>query len=51
MTLLSTRIDGPDDPSDLFTHMVDLGITDGLPVIPPIGQRVQARSSACWASN
>ena len=41
-TLQSKRIDGPDDPAALFTHMVSLGITDGLPVIPPAEEYVQA---------
>lgn len=39
--LNSTRIDGPDDMAALFTHMVNLGITDGLPVIPPTEKLVQ----------
>ena len=38
----SKRIDGPDEMGALFTYMVDLGITDGLPVIPPTEQNVQA---------
>ncbi|MFT5176635.1 MAG: hypothetical protein ACI8W7_004831 [Gammaproteobacteria bacterium] len=42
MTLKSERIEGPDDPADLFTHMVGLGITDGLPVIAPTEALVQA---------
>ncbi len=40
--LTSKRIDGPDDAGALFTHMVKLGITDGLPVIPPTERAVQA---------
>ena len=40
--LSSRRIEGPDDPGALFTYMVELGITDGLPVIPPARKDVQA---------
>jgi hypothetical protein len=41
-TTRSKQLDAPDDPAELFTHMVGLGITDGLPVIPPIKKYVQA---------
>lgn len=44
--LSSRRLDGPDDAGDLFTHMVGLGITDGLPVIPPTEERVAAMIDA-----
>jgi hypothetical protein len=37
----SARLEGPDDPGALFTHLVNLGITDGLPVIPPTDRNVQ----------
>ena len=40
--LTSGRIEGPQDPMSLFTYMVELGITDGLPVIPPTDKDVQA---------
>ena len=40
--LTSKRIDGSDDPGSLFSQMVALGITDGLPVIPPTEPAVQA---------
>ncbi|HYC46376.1 MAG TPA: hypothetical protein VED01_12955 [Burkholderiales bacterium] len=39
--LQSNRLEGPDDAAALFTHMVALGITDGLPVIPPTERNVQ----------
>lgn len=40
--LKSKHIDAPDDMSALFTYVVNLGITDGLPVIPPTEKNVQA---------
>ena len=41
-TLSSRRIDGPDDMAALFTRMVELGYSDGLPVIPPTERLVAA---------
>lgn len=43
MTLLtSPRLEGPDDMAALFSDMYGKGITDGLPVIPPREEYVQA---------
>ena len=39
--LASKRIHGADDAGALFTQMVKLGITDGLPVFPPTERSVQ----------
>ena len=40
--LTSKRINGPDDIAALFTYMCEQGMTDGLPVIPPLEQYVMA---------
>lgn len=41
-TLASQRIDGPDDIAALFGDMYGKGLTDGLPVIPPLEKYVEA---------
>ena len=38
----TATLDLPDDVGDLFTHLYAAGMTDGLPVIPPTAERVQA---------
>ena len=40
--LASPRIEGPDDIAELFGDMVGKGLTDGLPVIPPLEKYVRA---------
>jgi hypothetical protein len=40
MNLTSPPVESPDDIGAFFTHAVGLGITDGLPVIPPTAARV-----------
>lgn len=40
--LTSQSIDGPDDIAALFTDLYARGLTDGLPVIPPLENYVEA---------
>jgi hypothetical protein len=39
-------IDVPDDPGTFFTEMVERGWSDGLPLIPPTPERVEAMLAA-----
>jgi hypothetical protein len=41
-SLTSPRISGPDDIAALFSDMYEQGLTDGLPIIPPLEQYVEA---------
>jgi hypothetical protein len=41
-TLGSVRLDGPDDPFEFFGDLHAKGLTDGLPVVPPLERYVRA---------